>query len=59
MTASQIRNYTHDNCPEYTETEGRVPISYKQILNAVGAEDADELASDIDAMIDLDVALSD
>ena len=59
MTASQLRNYSHENCPEYTETTGRIPISYKQILRAVGEEDADVLASDIEDMIDLDVALSD
>ena len=59
MTASQLRNYSHENCPEYTKTEGRIPISYKQILRAVGEEDADILASDIEDMIDLDIALSD
>ncbi len=59
MTASQLRNYSHENCPEYTETTGRIPISYKQILRAVGEEDADVLASDIEDMIDLHVALSD
>ena len=59
FTASQLRNYSHENCPEYTETTGRIPISYKQILRAVGEEDADVLASDIEDMIDLDVALSD
>ena len=59
MTASQLRNYSHENCPEYTETTGRIPISYKKILRAVGEEDADVLASDIEDMIDLDLALSD
>jgi uncharacterized phage-associated protein len=44
MTASQIRNYTHKNCPEYTEIErGRVPISYRDILKALGDEDADDI----------------
>ena len=59
MTASQLRNYSHQNCPEYTETEGRIAISYKQILRAVGEKDADVLANDIEEMIDLDVTLSD
>lgn len=59
MTPSQLRNYSHENCPEYTETTGRIRITYKQILEAVGAEDADNLANDIEGMIDLDVALSD
>lgn len=44
MTASQIRNYTHKNCPEYTEVgRGRVPIWYRDILRATGDEDADEI----------------
>lgn len=59
MTASQLRNYSHNHCPEYKETTGRIPISYKQILEAVGEEDADVLANDIQEMIDLDIALSD
>ena len=59
MTASQLRNYSHLNCPEYTETEGRIAISYKQILRALGEKDADILANDIEEMIDLDVTLSD
>lgn len=47
MTASEIRKYTHDHCPEYTEVQkGRVPISYKKLLDAVGRPDA-ELASDL------------
>ncbi len=59
MTASQLRNYSHKHCPEYKETKGRIPISYKQILKAVGEEDADVLANDIEEMIDLDVTLFD
>ena len=60
MTASQLRNYSHEHCSEYKETtKDRIPISYKQILKAVGKEDADVLANDIEEMIDLDVALSD
>src|SRR5262249_23861888 len=40
MTAGQLRTYTHKNCPEYTETKGRIPISYKQLLEASGASEA-------------------
>lgn len=58
MTASQLRNYSHDNCPEYTETTGRIPISCKQILEAVGEEDAEALANEVDKMIKLDGLLS-
>ena len=59
LTPSQLRNYSHRNCPEYTETKGRVAISYKQILRAVGVENPDVVANDIEEMIDLDVTLSD
>lgn len=50
MTASQIRNYTHNNCPEYTEiSSGRIPIRYEDVLRAVGSKSAelveDEIAS--------------
>ncbi|WP_315747872.1 MULTISPECIES: Panacea domain-containing protein [unclassified Bradyrhizobium] len=46
MTASQLRNYTHDNCPEYTETDGRIPIAYRELLEAVGASSDDAEAID-------------
>ena len=41
MTASQLRNYSHVNCPEYTETTGRIPIAYREVLEAMGVRDAD------------------
>jgi uncharacterized phage-associated protein len=41
MTASQLRNYSHDHCPEHTETAGRIPISYRDLLEALGASDAE------------------
>jgi uncharacterized phage-associated protein len=48
MTASQIRNWTHKNCPEYTEVEkGRVPIDPKEILALVDADGADERMEEI------------
>jgi hypothetical protein len=49
MTASQIRQWTHDNCPEYTEvTSGRVPIAYREIYQAIiGEEDVDEFEEGI------------
>lgn len=59
MTASQLRNYSHENCPEYTETgKSRIPISYKQVLEALGEEDAESLANEIDEMIRLEGILS-
>jgi len=37
MTSSQLRNYSHENCSEYTEiTEGRIPISYREVMMALG-----------------------
>jgi len=36
-TASQLRNYTHEHCPEYTETKkGRIAITYKEVFKALG-----------------------
>jgi uncharacterized phage-associated protein len=41
MTASQLRNYSHNNCAEYTETTGRVPIAYREVLEALGVPEAE------------------
>jgi hypothetical protein len=47
-TASQLRNYSHENCPEYTEVEkGRIPMSYRDILEAMGDPDAEEVDREI------------
>lgn len=49
-TASQLRNYTHQNCAEYTDiSSGRIPISYREILEAVGtsAAEADAIEDEI------------
>ncbi len=50
MTASQLRNYTHQSCSEYTETTGRIPISYKQVLESLGNMDADQIDQEINEM---------
>lgn len=52
LSASRLRNFTHDNCAEYTETSGRIPISYKEILEAIGMplEDADAIERDISGL---------
>jgi len=48
MTASQIRNYSHRNCPEYTEIDkGRIPISYREVLEALGNPAAEEIDREI------------
>lgn len=44
MSASRLRNYTHEACPEYTETDGpRVPIGYGELLRAVGLPDEEAM----------------
>ncbi len=58
MTASQLRNYSHQNCPEYTEVEqGRIPISYKQLFEALGIEDSERLEHEIQHVRRLDSLL--
>ena len=49
-TSSQLRNYTHDNCPEYVEVPigSRLPISYKDVFEAVGIDDAEEQAEELE-----------
>lgn len=41
MTASQLRNHSHDKCAEYTETTGRIPIAYRQVLEALGVSEVE------------------
>ncbi len=48
MSASQIRNWTHDNCPEYIEIEkGRLPISLNSMAQSVGLDPADDLEKSV------------
>lgn len=36
-TSSQLRNYSHKNCPEYFEiSRGRMPITYREVMIALG-----------------------
>ncbi|MGH6872420.1 MAG: Panacea domain-containing protein [Rhizomicrobium sp.] len=47
-SAWEIRDYSHDKCPEYTlVTEGRLPISYREVLAAMGEEDAEAVEREI------------
>jgi uncharacterized phage-associated protein len=41
MTASGLRNFSHANCPEYTQVEegSRLPITYREVMSAVGLQD--------------------
>lgn len=55
MTASQIRNHTHRFCAEYTETDrARIPITYREILSALGEEDAVGISQDISNLVKLE-----
>lgn len=55
LTASQIRNYTHENCSEYMETDkARIPISYRQIFEALGEEEASQIAKEISELVKLE-----
>lgn len=50
MTAGQVRAWTHvpENCPEYVETtKSRLPISYEDVLRALGKENAREISLEI------------
>jgi uncharacterized phage-associated protein len=50
MSAIELRAWTHNpaNCPEYTEVVGsRLPISYEEVLVAVGQQRAEELADEV------------
>ena len=51
MTAAQLRNYSHEHCPEYTETpKSRIPIAYSDVLKAFGEADADAIDHEISGM---------
>jgi len=50
MNRDQIVNYTHVNCPEYTETvKGtKAPIQYEELFRILGFSHPEELAKEID-----------
>ena len=52
MTASQIRNWTHDHCAEYVEVgpSSSLPIDLSEILVQVGNPDPDNHAREIRAL---------
>lgn len=54
-TSARLRNYTHEECPEYTEIAGgSEPISYHKLFEVLGAEDADGLAEEVAAARSVD-----
>ena len=59
LSAWEIRDYTHENCSEYTLVDkGRVPISYRSVLEAMGDADAEAVDREIDELRRVDNALS-
>lgn len=60
MTPSQIRKYTHRNCPEYREVPAgsRLPIMYKDLLLAVGYDNAETMVDEINETRRIDALLS-
>jgi uncharacterized phage-associated protein len=49
MSAAEIRNYTHKHCPEYVEVKkgSRAPISYRDLLKALGEKNPEEIEDNI------------
>jgi uncharacterized phage-associated protein len=48
MSASQLRKYTHENCPEYQQVGGgRIPIHYIDIFKALGHPDPAAASEDV------------
>jgi uncharacterized phage-associated protein len=57
-TASQIRRYTHEQCPEYNEvTTGRLPITYLSVFEALGKPDPKGLAESVEEVRRAEVVL--
>ena len=54
-----IRDWTHDNCPEWEDPHGSAnPIPYERVLKFLGHKDASELAQDLDLEIEIEKAFS-
>jgi uncharacterized phage-associated protein len=58
MTGTQLRNYTHKNCPEYTDTNGRLPINYFDLFKILGLPEAESLANEINQFRKMEALLS-
>lgn len=61
MSQWQIRDYTHDHCPEWRDPNGSaLPISYEEIFRALGkpAEVASDLSARIEAKRSMDRTLA-
>lgn len=48
MTKFQIRDWTHENCPEWEDPHGSsAPIPFSRLLKFLGKNDADEIEQDL------------
>lgn len=59
LSAWNIRDYTHEHCKEYTLVDkGRVPISYRSVLEAMNDADAELVDREIDVLRRVESALA-
>jgi uncharacterized phage-associated protein len=59
MAPWQLRNYTHEHCPEWEDPDGSsAPIPYDRVLKYLGKEHAADTAQEIDSLRALDSALA-
>lgn len=59
MSAWEIRDYTHANCPEWEDPHGSsYPIPYERVLKFLRKEKSAEIAEDIEAQRSLDKFLA-
>jgi uncharacterized phage-associated protein len=59
MTPWQLRNYTHDHCPEWEDPHGSSnPIPYERVLKFLGKEHSSDIAQEIDSLRSLDKSLA-
>lgn len=58
-TASGLRNYSHENFPEYTDVEkgNRLPISYKDLFEGLGFDHGDDFDQEVQSMRKAESAL--
>jgi hypothetical protein len=59
MNASQVRNWTHLHCPEYTDiASGRLPIDYAQISRALQIDDPGEISDYVNEYRSIEAAFA-
>jgi uncharacterized phage-associated protein len=58
MSAWELRNYTHVNCPEWEDPNGSsTPIPYERVLKFLHKENSAEIAAEIETQRSLDQSL--